>query len=742
MKMTAQYIAETNAYCRKIGMNPKAIPTSVAIFTNEDMEMALAVYKETISVTHFFAEKIIQLLDGIPLLVTITNQNGVILKVVGHGKMKQEVGRLGFARGLQVTVKDMGTNAINLSLEHHRGAVEVVGDAHYHCYLHKSACYGMAFKNTTTKEVLGTISIMTDVENQDPMITTMLSTVVDAIERELVLREQNKKLHVLHQVMMDNNHYGVLTTDLDGIVVEYNIRAEILLGKKCRQVLGKPASELELIGSRVQAVLTEKKRFDGIHIMVEQEQSQQVFLFDAFPIYDDRSEVIGAYAQFRDITDIYDMQKRFQYLANHDEQTELPNRRHLIEKLTTFLEQGRPLAVVHMNLDRFKLVNDTIGHADGDVVLKSFGQRLAQDLGASDLIARGGGDEFIMLVACESRADAQRIGESLLRSFREPFRMQGYDFHITASIGMAISVENGTTADELLINSNTAMSFAKKNGKNQFVLYADEMNPQAHAKILLETSLRKAIDKDELILYYQPKVDIKTGDIIGVEALVRWNHPEKGMISPGEFIPLAEETGLIAQLDEWVLWAACRQNKKWQDMGMPSFNVAINLSSNQFASDTLPDLVQSVLQTTGLAPEYVELEITETMTMDVEHAIPTLKKLSALGVKISIDDFGTGYSSMSYLTKFAIDRLKIDQSFVWSIEKSKSDSDIVVTIIRMAHSLGLKVIAEGVEDAKQLHFLHEHGCDEVQGYFFSKPIAAEELEVRFLQLQQEINDKK
>jgi EAL domain-containing protein (putative c-di-GMP-specific phosphodiesterase class I) len=258
------------------------------------------------------------------------------------------------------------------------------------------------------------------------------------------------------------------------------------------------------------------------------------------------------------------------------------------------------------------------------------------------------------------------------------------------------------------------------------------LDSDSHEKVLLEASFRKAMDSGELILYYQPKIDIKTGLMSGVEALVRWQHPERGLILPAEFIPMAEETGLISQLDEWVLREACEQNKKWQGMGFSPISVAVNLSSAQFASHKLIGLVETILKETGLKPEYLELEITETMTMDVDHAIPTLEQLNGLGVKISLDDFGTGYSSLNYLTKFAIDRLKIDRSFIWNIEKSGSDSNIVITIIRMAHSLGLKVIAEGVEDNKQLQFLNEHGCDEVQGFFYSKPLPAEEIKAKFL----------
>ena len=307
--------------------------------------------------------------------------------------------------------------------------------------------------------------------------------------------------------------------------------------------------------------------------------------------------------------------------------------------------------------------------------------------------------------------------------------MSGYEFHITANIGAALFPDDSLFPEELLIKADRAMFHAKKMGKDQIVIYSDELDTNSHERIILESSFRKALNSDELVLYYQPQIEVKTGLIKGVEALVRWQHPERGLISPGNFIPLAEETGLITHLDEWVLRVACEQNKKWQEMGLPSFRMAVNISAKTFASGELIELVKKILNKTGLKAKYLELEITETMTMDIERAIPELRGLSALGVQISIDDFGTGYSSMSYLTKFEIDRLKIDQSFIRDIEKNESDSNIVSTIIKMAHNLGLEVIAEGVENINQYRFLSNHGCNEVQGFFFSKPIPAEEFEV-------------
>lgn len=749
LKTIAEFIAEANEYCRNAGMNPDEPPSTTIIYSDQNGIDKSGLYEEIISVTRFFTKKITELLKDIPLLITVSDQEGVILDIVGDKKVKTKMNDLGVKQGVQFSTSMIGTNVINLSLDHYWGPVEIIGESHYHHFLKKTACYGAAFKNITTGEVLGSLAILTDLTHQNPMISMLLATIVDSIERELVLRKQNRQLNMLHQVMMDNSQYGVITTDLDGVILEFNIRAEILLGQKKRDMVGKHVRNLHDIGQYIQAVLDGKKRFDDVYITLGEEggPSKRFCLFDAFPIYDDSYHTIGVFAQLRDITEVYNAQQRFNFLANHDEQTALPNRRFLTANLTSLIEErngvevNNQLTVIYLDLDRFKIVNDTLGQKDGDIVLKKIANRLVSHFGEKDFIARVGGDDFVLVVPVKQKGEVQQIGERLVKIFNEPFIMKGYDFHITASIGIAVFPNNGRTTEELLVNADTAMFRAKKQGKNQFVLYSDELNPKSHDKILMEASLRKAIDSNELVLYYQPQINIKTKKMIGVEALVRWQHPTLGMLPPSKFVPLAEETGLIKQMDEWVLRTACKQNKEWQDMGIPPFSVAINLSSNQFASDELPDLVQSVLCDTGLKPEYIELEITETMTMDVEHAIPTLKKLNELGVKISIDDFGTGYSSMNYLTKFPIDRLKIDRSFIWNIEKNVSDSNIVITIIRMAHNLGLKAIAEGVENEKQLQFLREHGCDEVQGFFFSEPLPVENIEVGFLRVKETIAGK-
>lgn len=577
----------------------------------------------------------------------------------------------------------------------------------------------------------------TDFTAPNLTISKVLTTLNNSLERELVLREENRQLMSMHKAMMDNDQYGIVITDLEGMVVEINHTAENLLGQKAHQLVGRHVRNIPEISEYMLEVLNAEKRFESIHVSLGN-KIDEASLLDTFPMYDEDAKLVGAFAQVHDITEAYRVHERFNHISNHDDYTGLPNRNFLVTKLTDLMVEGKPtqggngLAVLHFSLDRFKIVNDTLGFTAGNEILIKIVQHLKLYVKPQEFMARIGGDEFIIIAPYEDESEALQIGHRLHSLFSEPFVLKGYEFHITASIGIVLYPEDGSTPEELLAKADTAMSYAKKNGKNQFVFYTKALDVDAHEKILLEADFRKALDSDELILHYQPKIDIKTGLMSGVEALVRWQHPERGLIPPDQFIPMAEETGLIHQLDEWVLREACAQNKKWQDAGLAPISVAVNLSSAQFTNRKLVELVETILTESELKPEYLELEITETMAMDVEHAIPTLQQLNALGVKISLDDFGTGYSSMNYLTKFAIDRLKIDRSFIWNIEKGGSDVNIVVTIIRMAHGLGLKVIAEGVEDNEQLQFLKEHGCDEVQGYFYSKPLPAEAIQKRFL----------
>ena len=422
---------------------------------------------------------------------------------------------------------------------------------------------------------------------------------------------------------------------------------------------------------------------------------------------------------------------RLNALANYDPLTSLPNRALFHQRLQRSLVHAQRfnegLAVLFIDLDRFKNVNDTLGHDAGDRVLQAVAERLKGCLREVDTLARLGGDEFAVLI--EQVADTRFVGSvarKLLKTMAELLMLGEQEYQITASIGISTYPADGSDATTLLKNADIAMYRAKERGKNNSQFYAAAMNAHSMARLSLETGLRHALERGEFLLHYQPKVDIASGRITGMEALVRWMRPEFGMVSPADFIPLAEETGLIVPIGAWVLKAACERNRAWQCQGMAPLRVAVNLSARQFVQANLVSDVARVLDASGLAPESLELEITESMVMDnPERAIQTLLQLKSMGIALAIDDFGTGYSSLGYLRRFPMDNIKIDRSFIKDIPRSSDDATITRTIIDMTHNLRLKVIAEGVETAAQLDFLREHGCDEMQGYHFSRPLAGD-----------------
>jgi len=457
-------------------------------------------------------------------------------------------------------------------------------------------------------------------------------------------------------------------------------------------------------------------------------------------------EVVGVYGLGKDITEKKQSEETIYHLAYHDALTGLPNRRLFKEKLNHALahvdccqqlnadhaacEQHDHLAVMFLDLDRFKIINDTLGHDVGDLLLQAVTERLLECADEQALVARMGGDEFTLLLPNVCRADeTSDMARGILKAMQAPFSVSGHELHITTSIGVALYPNDGTDVETLMKHADTAMYRAKEQGKNNYCFYSQINNVNSVHRLLLEADLRKALERSELVVYYQPQLDMSTGQVIGMEALVRWVHPERGLVSPGQFIPLAEETGLIVPMGEQVLRMACQQNKAWQDAGFPPLRVAVNLSTQQFQQQNLVALVREVLAETDLAPQWLELEITESIAMhNLDYVVATLKELIDLGIEISMDDFGTGYSSLSYLKTLPIHRIKIDQSFVRDISVDKDDAAIVTAIIAMARSLKLDVIAEGVETEQQSAFLREHGCTEMQGYLFAPPLPAEKFE--------------
>jgi diguanylate cyclase (GGDEF)-like protein len=438
-------------------------------------------------------------------------------------------------------------------------------------------------------------------------------------------------------------------------------------------------------------------------------------------------------------------------LANYDLLTGLPNRHTFMDRLDWAIQHaqrcGHTGAVLQVGLDEFKRINEALGPALGDSMLQEIAQRLEQCLRTTDTVgrleedaprpslSRFSGDEFTLLLpAIRQSDDAAIVAQRILEAISEPLFLGEHELAATCSVGIAIFPADGIEKDTIVKNAGAALAHAKQGGKNKTEFYSADLNARALQKLSIANQLRKALEREELVLFYQPKVDLHTDKVIGAEALVRWQHPERGLVFPGDFIPVAEESGLIVPLGELVMRIACRQSRAWQDAGFEVPRIAVNVSSHQFRQGNLVEVIGGILAETGADPNRLTVELTEGVIMEnAEANIETLKQLKAMGVKLSIDDFGTGYSSLSYLTRFPLDELKIDRSFVMQIEKEGDRSAIITAIIAMAHSLGLSVVAEGIETEPQREFLKSQGCDEFQGYLKSKPVAAPEFTAKFIQ---------
>lgn len=430
-------------------------------------------------------------------------------------------------------------------------------------------------------------------------------------------------------------------------------------------------------------------------------------------------------------------QIKYEHLAHHDSLTDLPNRRLFLEQLKVAIEhasrENKIVGVMYFDLDDFKRINDSLGHTAGDALLSNVGARIQEVVRADDLmdniVARVGGDEFIVLLSgLDNTTTPALVANRILEALAEPIDVEGNLLLAKTSIGIALYPKDGTTSGQLMRNADTAMYHAKEKGKHSYHFFTDDLNAKLLTRIALEQRLKLAIENNEFVLYYQPQVDTYTGVIVGVESLIRWFEPGNGLVPPNDFIPAAEESGLIVPIGEWVLREACRQAKTWQEMGLPHMTISVNVSARQFRDADLKTSVEKALSMSGLESKYLDIELTETAIVeDPEKTKGTLNSLKALGVHVSMDDFGTGYSSLSMLQQLPIDCVKIDQSFVRDIAKSPSDAAITTAIIAMGNSLNMSVIAEGVEDEQQLSFLRKYGCEKIQGYFASKPVEAAEL---------------
>jgi diguanylate cyclase (GGDEF)-like protein/PAS domain S-box-containing protein len=562
------------------------------------------------------------------------------------------------------------------------------------------------------------------------------------IEREIARLELfNEKERA--QVTLNSIGDAVLSTDIDGNVTYLNVVAEHMTGWTRKEAVGHPLNDVfqiidgathkpspnpmelairldKAVGLTANCILV---RRDGYECAIED---------SAAPIHDRDGQVTGAVIVFHDVSMARSMVLEMSHLAQHDALTDLPNRLLLNDRLaqaiSLALRNRHQLAVLYLDLDGFKNINDSLGHSVGDKLLQSVALCLSAAVRKSDTVSRQGGDEFVILLPeVAHAADAAITAEKILTELKKTHSIGEHRLHVTVSIGVSTYPGSGDDAESLIKNADTAMYHAKQSGRNNYQFYKPDMSLRAVERQSLEGQLRYALERQELLLQYQPKVNLKTGAIVGVEALLRWQHPERGLLLPGQFLTIAEDTGMIIAIGQWVLREACRQTREWLDAGLLAVPVSVNISSLEFRSEQFLEHVQMALKETGLDPRYLELELTETVLMrHTESTTYMLGRLKAIGVRLAVDDFGTGYSSLSYLTRFPIDSLKLDQSFVHNIIAGSNDAIVISSVISMAKSLKQSVIAEGVETKEQLAFLQAHSCDEGQGYYFSRPAAAQQ----------------
>lgn len=543
------------------------------------------------------------------------------------------------------------------------------------------------------------------------------------------------------EVTLNSIGDAVMTTDTLGNVTYLNAEAEGLTGWTRAEAFARPLSEVfdvtdGLTGEHAQdpsrlAIEHQKKvRLKGNYILVGRDGQETAIEHSAAPIHDRQGNILGAVIVFRDV--IVSRERRLQmlHLAEHDALTDLPNRLLLNDRLARSIalsrRYGRRLAVLFLDCDRFKHINDTLGHAIGDQVLRSVARRLTTCVRESDTVSRHGGDEFLILLSeVDQPEDAGLIAEKIVSSIAEPHFIAGHELTLTASVGIALYPEDGQDAQSLIMRADTAMYHAKNTGRNRVGFYRADMEAPAIKRSSIESELRNALDKNELELFYQPTIDLESGMISGAEALMRWRHPEKGLIPPDQFIPAAEASGLIIPMGRWALREACRQAKAWQNAGLPPIPIAVNVSALQFRTAGFLEDILRFLQESELQSQYLELELTESALMvDTASTTPLLEVLKQKGVILKVDDFGTGPSSLSYLQRCPVDVLKIDQSFVADIAPSPDGAPIVRAVIAMGKSLGCRVVAEGVETLQQFAYLRAENCDEGQGYHFSPPVNA------------------
>ncbi|HOP93004.1 MAG TPA: EAL domain-containing protein [Acetivibrio thermocellus] len=553
-----------------------------------------------------------------------------------------------------------------------------------------------------------------------------------------------RKQHEWLRITLSSIGEAVITTDENGTVTFSNYEIQKMLGLSEEEILGKKLDKLlsGLVDKRekVYKIPIEEVVNRGSMIKLETDLSlvtpggRRLVEGTVAPIRNDSDVIIGTVVALKDITEIKKKDEILYNMEYYDPLTGLPNRSLFSDRLKMALAQSKRnnemCALIILDLDNFKAINDTLGHSVGDMLLKQVAEKIKGYLREVDTVARIGGDEFIIIQPqIKDINDATRAADRILKKFQQPWILEGKEYYITASMGIGIYPNDGEDPQTIFKNADTALYRAKELGRNNYQLYTESMNQKVLQRLDIENSLRRAIEKEEFVLFYQPQIDIKTGKIVGFEALLRWYHPDYGLMPPMEFIPVAEDSGLIVVIGEWVLETACRQNKKWIECGLEPHLISVNLSARQFQRSNIVEVIDRIRSSTGLAPELLELEITESTAMqDLSFTIDVLNQLRKKGIRVSLDDFGTGYSSLNYLRQLPIDTLKIDKSFVQDIRANSKEEAIAKTVISLAHKLDLTVVAEGVETKEQLLFLKKEKCDKAQGYLFSKPLPAEEIE--------------
>jgi diguanylate cyclase (GGDEF)-like protein/PAS domain S-box-containing protein len=543
------------------------------------------------------------------------------------------------------------------------------------------------------------------------------------------------------QVTLNSIGDAVMSTDIHGDVTYLNVVAEDLTGWSRAEAAGQPVDEVfriidsltrERVVNPMTLAMRENKTM-GLTpncILVRRNGMESAIEDSAAPIHDHTGQVTGAVMVFRDVTSARALALKMSHLARHDSLTDLPNRMllndRLMQAMTLAGRHRQKLAILYLDVDHFKHVNDSLGHIVGDRLLQSVAHRLLTCVRASDTVCRQGGDEFVILLSELSHSQDAAVSAEKIRSILgKPHRIDQHDLHVTASIGISTYPTDGTEVETLIQHADLAMYHAKESGRNNCQFFEPEMNLRALERRSVEDDLRSALARGEFELHYQPKMDLMSASIVGVEALIRWRHPLRGLIHPAHFISISEESGFIIPIGRWVLTEACRQAHAWQEAGLPPIPVAINISAAELRAEDFVGNVQSVLEETRLAPHHLQIELTETFLLeDSKSTAAILHALKGLGVRLALDDFGTGYSSLSHLRRFPMDTLKIDQSFVRDLATDSDNASIVSAIISMGTSLHMLVVAEGIETQQQLAFLQDHACPEGQGFYFSEPMAA------------------